>query len=182
MQRQFDPRRLDTRAFAQDGGKLDGLLLLKDLPRLREEATGECGNLPVRWSAQGQWRTVAGGPEQAWLQLEATAAIPLVCQRCLTPVEVALQVSRPFRFVADEATALEEDDAAEEDLLVQSQSFDLVELVEDELIMDLPAVARHSQCPVAVKLSVVDPDFEPLDGAKPNPFAVLQTLKSQKGN
>ena len=115
MQRLFDPRRLDTQAFAQDAAALSGSLTLRDLPRLREEATGACDDRPIRWSSQGQWRAVAGGPEQAWLQLEAQVSLPLTCQRCLTPVEVDLRISRPFRFVADEATALQEDDESEED-------------------------------------------------------------------
>lgn len=161
---------------------LEGALTLKDLPRLREEAAGDCDDRPVHWSAHGQLRASTGGPEQAWLQLEAQVSLPLVCQRCLGSVDVELQLSRRFRFVADEATALQEDDGSEEDLLVTSQSFDLVELVEDELIMELPAVARHDECPVAVKLSVADPEFEAPEAGKPNPFAALQVLKSQKRN
>lgn len=182
MQRLFDPRRLDTQAFAQDAAALSGSLTLRDLPRLREEATGACDDRPIRWSSQGQWRAVAGGPEQAWLQLEAQVSLPLTCQRCLTPVEVDLRISRPFRFVADEATALQEDDESEEDLLVSSQSFDLVDLVEDELIMELPAVARHDTCPVTVKLSVADPEFEAEGTGQPHPFAALQALRSKKSN
>jgi len=55
-------------------------------------------------------------------------------------VLVNLLVDRDFRFVPDEATAMAEDDEAEEDLLVLSGEFDLLALVEDELLMDLPLV------------------------------------------
>jgi uncharacterized protein len=101
---------------------------------------------------------------------------------CLAATARALATASRQASVTDEATALQEDDGSEEDLLVTSQSFDLVELVEDELIMELPAVARHDECPVAVKLSVADPEFEAPEAGKPNPFAALQVLKSQKRN
>jgi uncharacterized metal-binding protein YceD (DUF177 family) len=69
------------------------------------------------------------------------------CQRCLTPVDVPLAVERSFRFVADEATAEALDDESEEDLLALSREFDLRELIEDELLMALPVVPRHDECP-----------------------------------
>jgi uncharacterized protein len=60
------------------------------------------------------------------------------CQRCLTPVDVPLDVERSFRFVADEATAEALDDECDEDLLALSREFDLRELIEDELLMACP--------------------------------------------
>ena len=91
-----------------------------------------------------------------------------------------MQVERPFRFVADEAIAMAEDDRSEEDLLALSRSFDLVELVEDELLMDLPVAPRHDVCPVPVTLAVADEDFETAPAERDNPFALLKGLKSRK--
>ncbi len=84
---------------------------------------------------------------EIWLHLRADAVLPLTCQRCLGPVEVALAVDRSFRFVADEELAAAEDELAEEDVLALSRSFDLVELVEDELLMEMPLAPRHEVCP-----------------------------------
>jgi uncharacterized protein len=117
---------------------------------------------------------------QIWVHLEADTTLPLVCQRCLNPVDVPVKVSRSFRFVADEATAAAEDDQAEEDLLALSRSFDLLELVEDELLMEVPVAPRHEVCPEPVKMSAEDPDFEAASAEKENPFAVLTRLKSSR--
>jgi uncharacterized protein len=73
-----------------------------------------------------------------------------------------------------------EDDSSEEDLLALSRSFDLIELVEDELLMDMPVAPMHEVCPEPVKLSVADDDFAAAGAEKENPFALLQRLKPAK--
>ena len=106
--------------------------------------------------------------------------MPLICQRCLTPVDIELQVDRWFRFAADEDTAAAEDEESEEDVLVASRDFDLHALIEDELLMEIPVTPRHERCPEPVQLSAADPDFEAAEAARPNPFAVLGTLRSRQ--
>jgi uncharacterized protein len=91
-----------------------------------------------------------------------------------------LVVQRAFRFVPDEATAAAQDDEAEEDLLALSRSFDLLELVEDELLMELPVAPRHETCPEDVKMSAVDPGFEQAATEREHPFAILGRLKTGK--
>jgi uncharacterized protein len=104
----------------------------------------------------------------------------MVCQRCLGPVDVPLQVDQWFRFVADEATAEALDDEVEEDLLALSREFDLHELIEDELLMALPLVPRHDECPDPVQLSTSDEDFDSASAERPNPFAALASLRVGK--
>jgi uncharacterized protein len=58
--------------------------------------------------------------------------------------------------------------------------FDLLAVLEDELLMALPLVPMHEQCPVAPKLSSGDEGMEGSEAGKPNPFAVLAQLKGQK--
>lgn len=133
----------------------------------------------IHWSAQGEWRERLGGAGQCWLHVRAQARLPMVCQRCMGAVEVPLAVERSFRFVADEATAAREDEEAEEDLLVLSPQFDLLELIEDELLMALPLVPRHEpDCPAPVRLSSQDAGFdEAQSDGRPHPFAALAQLK-----
>jgi uncharacterized protein len=134
----------------------------------------------VHWHARGELLNPTHHQPQVWVHLEADATLPLVCQRCLNRVDVELQVDRSFRFVADEATAAAQDDDAEEDLLALSRSFDLLELVEDELLMEVPVAPMHDVCPEAVKMSVADPAFEEAGTERENPFAVLGRLKAGK--
>jgi len=46
--------------------------------------------------------------------------------------------------------------------------------------MEVPVAPRHETCPVPVKMSAVDADFEPAGAEKENPFAVLGRLKTGK--
>lgn len=170
-------RGLDIKAFAQSGGERRQEDRLADYPRLFEEAAGRGGDRPVRWFARGEWRVPVGGAPQAWLHVEASAEVPLTCQRCMEPVDESLAVDRWFRFVADEAQAAREDDEADEDVLVLDPAFDLPALVEDELLMALPLVPRHAVCPEEVRMEAVDPAFEEAQAEKPNPFGALAGLK-----
>jgi uncharacterized protein len=182
MAKDFDPHRLDVRRFAEEAGTIDASEHLRGFRRLVAETQDPDADLErnVRWRARGELLNPHHLQPQVWVHLDAEAALPLICQRCLTPVEVPVQVERSFRFVADEATASAEDDAAEEDLLALSRSFDLMELVEDELLMELPVAPRHDVCPEPVKMSAVDPDFAAASAEKENPFAVLGRLKPGK--
>ncbi len=181
MTKDHSPDRLDIKAFAQAGARLTGHDSLLKYERLAQEAQGLHPDLQVDWQATGELRASAAGEAgQPWLHLQAQATLPMVCQRCLGPVDMPLQVDRSFRFVADEATAEALDDDVEEDLLAISREFDLRELIEDELLMSLPVVPRHETCPEHVPMAVADEDFEAASAEKPNPFAALASLREPK--
>ncbi len=180
MAKDFDPHRLDVRRFAEEGAELETDEGLHQLRRLAAETVGSPRDRTVHWQASGEMLNPGHVQPQVWLHLRADATLPLVCQRCLTPVDVPVTVDRSFRFVEDEATAAAEDDDAEEDLLAMSRSFDLVELVEDELLMEMPVAPRHEVCPEPVKMSAQDADFDAAGGERENPFAVLGRLKTGK--
>jgi uncharacterized protein len=180
MEKKLDPSHLDVVAFARDGASLEGQSPLSELPRLLDEqVAGVLQAGPVVWHLEGRLVPQSGGPDQIWLDLQASVALPMQCQRCLTPVLERVAAERSFRFVADEATAAALDDEAEEDILVISRDFDALALVEDELILALPLVPLHEVCPQTMPMSAVDPDFEST-AAKPNPFGVLAGLKTGK--
>lgn len=180
MKTEFAPRRMDLTAFAASGGILSGRTALQDFSRLSAETTGAAPDLAVPWEARGETRPGVTGEAEPWLHLAAEATVPLVCQRCLAPVDTELVVDRWFRFVADEDTAALEDETSEEDVLTASREFDLQALLEDELIMEVPVTPRHEICPEAPRLSAVDDDFDAAEEARPNPFAVLGTFRSSK--
>jgi uncharacterized protein len=102
--------------------------------------------------------------------------LALQCQRCLTAVVEQVVAERDFLFVADEATAEAMDEESEADVLVISRDFDVLSLVEDELLLALPLVPRHEICPQAVPVAVADEAFEQAS-ERPNPFAALAALK-----
>ncbi|MBC7620439.1 MAG: DUF177 domain-containing protein [Candidatus Saccharibacteria bacterium] len=177
MKTVYDPRNVNVLAFAKASDSLHADERLLRFERLMEETQGLGAEAPVRYQATGLLRIDAADISVAWVQLQADVVVPLTCQRCLGPVEVAVSFDREFRFVATEELAAIEDEESEEDVLVLSRHFNLAELVEDELLMALPVTPKHEDCPKPVKLSVADADFVDEPEGKPNPFAVLQQLK-----
>jgi uncharacterized protein len=174
------PTRLDVRGFALAADTLSGQDALSKYERLAQDLRGLAADLTtysVAWTARGELLTPPGGKPQTWLHLDAKVEVPMTCQRCLGEVRVPLLVASRFRFVADEATAMAEDDEAEEDLLVLSKQFNLQELIEDELLMALPIVPKHEVCPGIVKLASTDDEFKAALTQKPNAFAALGSLK-----
>jgi uncharacterized protein len=178
MSKEFNPQRLDVRAFAEAQATLSDQVPLSRMTRLAEEAQGRELDRLVSWSVRGELREAGRVHPQPWLHLTAEASLSLTCQRCLTPVDVPVAVDNAFRFVPDEATAEAEDDEAEEDVLALSRQFDLLTLIEDELLMSLPLVPRHDECPVPVRLHSGEPEADDdVTAAHSNPFAVLGQLK-----
>ncbi len=183
-ERPFDPLHLDIRTFASRAEALDGELELSQLKRLSASlhpAPSPGAQKPLVWQASGELRPMRGQPDQPWLTLHADAHVQLTCQRCLQAVEVPLGLDNEYRFVPDEATAAALDIEAEEDVLVESRSFNLAALIEDEMLLALPLIPRHEgSCPQPL---VVPPDLgdaaietAPAD----KPFAVLAGLKTRK--
>ncbi|HMM85566.1 DUF177 domain-containing protein [Azohydromonas sp.] len=183
--RAHDPRRLDVAAFAAQGGELEGHWPLAGFERLLDDrpvridagrppddstASGAPGpTSDVTWRARGERRAVAVGAPQLWLHLEADAVVQRRCQRCLQPVELALQVRRALRFVDGEALAAELDADSDDDVLALERALDLHALVEDELLLALPMVPRHEHC-AAPAAGTAPADT---DAAAPHPFAAL---------
>ena len=180
MEKVFATRRLDIKSLALTQGGVNGGGVLADFERLSEDLRPEALQTPVLWRVSAETRTNAQGADDIWLHLSMQTSLPLICQRCLGPVDVPMSVDRWFRFVASEDVALAQDEEVEEDLLVFSREFDLAELIEDELLMEIPLVPRHGSCPVPVKLEAIDADFAQAPETKKNPFAALAGLQISK--
>jgi uncharacterized protein len=174
MTNEWNTRALDTARFAEAGGQGRWQTALSGLPRV--QAVCEPGlalehSSVCDWSLLGQARGSAARA-QNWLHLQASLTLTQRCQRCLDPMAVPLSIDRWFRFVADEATALAEDDNCEEDLLAISSEFDALDLLEDELLLAIPLIVSHDSCQAPVSAALGD-DL-------PHPFAALAGLKLPK--
>ena len=180
MKQEPAPTRLDLKLLAQSGSEISGADMLSKYERLSQEARGLVADPHLDWSALGEMRSAQSGEDQVWLHMTARISMPLVCQRCMGPMDVALDVSPSFRFVATEEIALAQDEAAEEDVLVFSREFNLAALIEDELLMALPLIPRHDVCPTQVKLSAADAAFDETSVEKINPFSALAKLQGLK--
>lgn len=178
------PTALDLRALAQKSQTLSGSAVLSGFARLGDGLPAvDAGQTPapIDWQVHAEWRepvAAAAGvaKPQLWLHVTAQGEVPQVCQRCLGTVLEPVEVDRWFRFVDDESAAATEDDESEEDVLAFEPRFDLLQLLEDELLMALPLVPMHESCPRSLPMSAGElADEGPED--KPHPFAKLAALK-----
>ena len=188
MSKSHHATRLNMQAFAREGVALIETTPLQNMERLAQEAQALAPDLMLKWEAHAELRPGSGTEDDVWLRLLATASVPLVCQRCMGTVATPLEVDQWYRFVATEEIAMAEDDESEEDLLVMAPHFDLLAVLEDELLMALPLVPMHDECPVAPVMQVGEDALadgagqngeEAPSGEKPNPFAVLAQLKKK---
>ncbi len=172
--RDADPLKLDVEALAKAGERLEGTWPVADLERLAASVVTGTGTGDVTWQAEGELRPVRGGAGEVWLHVQADTSLMLECQRCLGPVAADVHAERSFLFVHGEEAAAALDSDHEDDVLALTRSLDLRSLVEDELLLALPLVPRHEVCPEPLPAGSEE---ELVDEEKPNPFAVLASLK-----
>ncbi len=179
-----NPQRLDLAELARAHGTLEGEQALGSFTRLQQPGEPEAA-AALHWHAQAAYRPVRGGQPELWLHLTLNTTVLRTCQRCLQPVALPMAVERDFLFAPTEAQAqawdAERDDA---DVLVLSPSFNLLELLEDELLLALPLVPRHDTCPQPLVAPMGEPTVQgegPGSSSKElerdNPFAILAQLK-----
>ena len=172
--RDSDPLKLDVEALAKAGERLEGTWPVAELGRLAASVVGGTPMGHITWQAQGELRPVRGGAGEVWLHVRADTSLMLECQRCLGPVPADVHAERSFLFVNGEDTAAALDSEHEDDVLALTRSLDLRSLIEDELLLALPLVPRHEVCPEPLPAGTGD---APAEEEKPNPFAVLASLK-----
>jgi uncharacterized protein len=178
--RPLNVRALNIASLSRDALSVEGgwplAQLHRLLPSLAALPDGE-----VRWLAAGSLRPDPGRAPQTWLRLDLAADVVLECQRCLQPLAHRIQEQRNFRFVASEEEAERLDEETEDDVLAMPARLDLIALIEDELILCLPIVPRHVNCPQPLPGAPAaedsgDEQVPAVDTAdsKPHPFAALK--------
>lgn len=165
------PRSLDPRRLADQGGEIRGRTTVGELPRLREfrESLDEPVEVDLAFSRDGEGHR----------RIEGSISTTLVmrCQRCLEPVacDIHARVSLGMAWGEDQMKALP---SGLDPYMVTAEKMPLAELVEEEVLLALPLVAIHEQCPNALveKNATDETDTGERDEAD-NPFAVLAKLK-----
>jgi len=175
MKDRQDPRAVDLSALCRQGATLQGEWPQAGMPRLAASVAASGPDAaPVAWSARGELRPVVGGEAEVWVHLSAATTVTLQCQRCLQPMAEPLHVDRRLRFVRGQAEAARLDEDSEDDVLELPPRLDLHELVEDEMILALPLVPRHADCPAPLPLPAAEPED---DASAPHPFAALASFR-----
>ncbi len=176
-------RRLNLREFARGGRALDGSVALEALPRLAASLQAqprELRELQAQWSLQGGVRRRADGGDEEWVRLRVGARLPLGCQRCLQPVLQQVDDEVTLRLVDEEPRLDAAEIESDEEAYLAREPVDVLQLVEEQLILALPLVPMHQECPQP--LPGADPRLPGADaaGSPASPFAVLGALRKSK--
>ena len=169
-----------------------GFFSFHDLPRINTEIKSRYpeydNNTPgVQWELITWLDELSQHKQDYRIQLQLSATYPLECQRCLQAFEEKVQFTSQFILLPtqEEVDAFPMDDD-EEDALLISHQFDLIELFEDELLLNLPLIPKHPEglCELDhIYLSDIRIDKNGLEAGKDDQkerktaFAALKKLK-----
>lgn len=174
------PLSIDPRRLAEQKREFVGTLTLARLPRLAQvvltptDTAAGYVSYKLAFHRDASHRDLVHGAVSATLGLR--------CERCNEPLQLPVVSEFALAVVSglDEAAQLPE---GYEPLLPEEATLDPAALVEDELLLAIPAVPRHAagtcRAPRYVNADARtgdEPDAAPVDD---NPFAVLQALKRQ---
>ena len=170
------PPQVDAIEFARREQEIVGEFNVSRLQRLLEGLPEQPDSSMVQYKLSGL-RSLDG---RRRLSLGVQTTIVLECQRCLG--DLALNINHQVVLeLVRQASELDTDNQEEDDpdapeKIVGSPRFDVGELIEDELILEVPYVPKHEACVVETSVDEAGSTNEPEAAKRPSPFAVLGQL------
>jgi len=156
---------IDSLGFAREARSLQGELPIGNLTRTLDMLADSAGNLTYR--VEGR----VGSRNRAQLLLQIEGVLSVCCQRCLEGIEFPLVVNSVLEFVGDEEDLTQEEiEDDSKDFLPAQNEIDVVALIEDEVILNLPPAPRHESCALP---------FSGQGTGKVSPFLALNGFKSK---
>lgn len=166
------PSRVDFRKLAEQRGSVEGPLPVAAFARLSGLLESDAGEISIALAfepGKGRNPRVSG---------HCHGAVSMLCQNCLEPVRITLDVDIDVIVVASMEQLIEMD-REEDGLVCDGNLLSIVEIVEDDLMVSLPMVPRHEdgQCGETWRPETDTDDND--DGASDThrPFAGLEALK-----
>ena len=156
---------INSLAFAREARSLQGELPIASLARVLDKLTDSVGVLSYRADGRLSPRN------RAQLLLQLDGVLSVCCQRCLEGIDYPVKLRSVLEFVDDEEDLTQEEvEDDSKDFLPAQSELDVVALIEDEILLDLPSAPRHENCAL--------PDTGQGTG-KVSPFSVLQGFKGK---
>jgi uncharacterized protein len=170
------PKEIAPFRFAQQGRELEGELSLNKMGRLADLLHDNEGTVDVKMKFDVD---NLGTP---FVRAEFTTTLSLTCERCMGAMDWPVSIETLLGLVKHEKLAESLAEQYEPWVLEDTEMVDPADLVEDELILSLPIVAKHEHdcLPEDVWYSG-EKETEEGEAVKPDsPFAVLSALKTKK--
>ena len=167
------PLQFDPVLFAKQGRSVAGQIAAHELPRIAEVAAkSDCIiNVTMSFSTSS-----LGFP---MVQGTIEGSIVQTCQRCLG--DVAIEINQQFELllIKPESQELASQEGVE--IFEYSDQFvSTIKLIEDEIILAMPIVAKHQNiedCDPNARKWLQQSDHLPVEEKRRNPFASLKNLK-----
>ena len=166
----FTQQFIDSLDFAYKGKELRGEVAAAEMPRLQDMLAAPAGK--VAYVLRG----LLGRDGRAMLEVALEGSCQLRCQRCLQEFAYPIKLlTRLILVPEDELDELSVDED-EIDSIPADQNLDVLALLEEELLLNLPFAPKHPEgtCQPAVGYVV-----KTSDRVEQNPFAVLAELKNK---
>ena len=153
---------IDGFEFATAGARQQGRWPVRELPRLRDMLASDAGE--IAYELEGT-RDERGRPG---LRLSLQGTLQLRCQRCLEPMPLEVRAEEVLVLAATQAEIDAEPAGAHApDFVLAGKEMPVRDLIEDQLILELPYAPRHEGCAAGAGQHVDE---------KISPFASLRGL------
>lgn len=162
---QLDLDQFDLEKLIRTADVVRGVMPLADITELADRVVSRVGG--VGWSLSAR----RDQQDRIHLRIGLDAVLDVQCQRCLGPMQHAVDHQWSLLVVRDESALPElEDEQDDVDTIVVPGMLDVGRLVIEELLLVLPMMPRHET------QDCHGPEHGG-EGRKPSPFAVLQSLR-----
>ncbi len=166
------PKEINPLRFAHNGLTLEGTLLLATMSRLTQSLQNSDGlvNVAMRFDIDE-----SGVP---YIFGHFKASVSILCERCIKTMQFDIDASCLLAMVTSENQVADLTDKYEPWVL-ESSNVVLSKVIEDELILSLPLVAKHEYMCLSDNIWSTG-DTQTDTTVVESPFAVLATLKTQE--
>lgn len=173
------PVHIDPIRMAETRRLLQGYVPISEMKRLCESLVDNGGNVEVSL----EFGIDAEGIR--YMQGHIRAALKLECQRCLEPMRFAVDNEFALGMVRN-ATEAEALPSHYEPLQLDGKPLFLRDVLEDELLLNLPIVPRHAEGECGVSMNDTEAPAEDVhedtgeEEKATNPFSVLAAMKTDR--
>ncbi len=166
------PKFIDPLLLADKNASLEGKLPLSSLDRVRELLANDDGdvNVTLHFGKEGKLATIEG---------HISVVLAVKCQRCLEAVEWPLSSEIKLGIVRTFEQASNLPESFEPLLVSDEDKIPLKDIVEDEILLLLPDIPKHSEnCAIAIPSNDKPAPSQKADRSSTNnPFSILADLK-----
>lgn len=170
------PKAADLRKLVKREASFDAEFAVKQLPRVAGAVFEQVGTV------HAQLHLGIDEYRVKYLRGTIDCKTQLLCQRCMQAMPATIHADANLGIVWDEIAAKQLENSVDPLIVAEDELMDLNEIVEDELLINMPFVSYHDpeDCPGEQSYSFGSKETEAAleEAEKENPFSVLEQLKN----